>query len=416
MKLRLKSSKAHFRLPKTVPQRALVGVIFVDNFGTGMYLTGGLLYLTRAVGLPVEEVGLVLSVAGLIALPANVIIGKLSDRTGPRGLLAALLVAEGLAMLALVLVRSLLPLVLDACVGSVALQGGRAVRGVLYARTGGAERAWLRSYARAASNLAMALGAVAASAAVQIGSRPGYLAIIVADAVTFFAAALIARRLPAYPPLQAPEGASQLSALLNRSYLAVTVLNGLMTLQYGVLGVVMPLWIVEHTKAPRALVAAPLLVNTALVVLLQTRVGQRVDTVRKATVAMILAGSVFLLSCTGFAFTAAIPAWAAAAALLVLTSVHTVGELWHAASAFELAVSLAPEHAQGDYQGVFSVGVSAAQAVTPGLLALLCLNWAPKGWLVLGTLLAVTGLLVAPAARLAERHLTDTDKVPLPAS
>ncbi|MFI2615965.1 MFS transporter [Streptomyces sp. NPDC018584] len=411
MPSRFASWKAYFALPPTRPQRILVGFIAVDSFGSGLYLTAGLLYLTRSLGLPAAQVGLALSVAGLIALPSGMVVGKLADRFGPRGLTAALLICEGLATLSLTVVRSVPLLAVAATVTAIGMQGGRALRGVLMARAGGEDRLRLRAYSRAAANLAIALGAALAGVAVQVDTREAYLAVIIADTATFFVAALLVRGLPAYAPLPAPPGASRLSVLRNRPFLGVTALNGLMTLQYGVLMVAMPLWVVERTNAPRAMVAATLLLNTLLVVLLQVRVGQRVVDVRAGTRTMRLAGFTFLAACVGFSATGELAPWAAAAALLGLTALLTLGELWHAAASFELSYHLAPEHAHGEYQGVFSLGVSASQAVTPGLLTWLCLDLAPGGWWVLGLVLAATGLLTGPAARLAARHLAGRREV-----
>ncbi len=407
MPSRRASWQTYFQPPPAGPQRVLVGFIAVDSLGSGLYLTGGLLYLTRGLGLPITQVGLALSIAGLLALPSSVVVGRLADRIGPRGLTCALLVCEGLAMLSLTVIRSVPLLAVAATVSAIGLQSGRALRGVLSARaTGGqdAARLRLRAYSRSAANLAMAVGSALAGVAVQIDTRGAYLAVILGDTVTFFAAALMVRALPAYAPIPAPPGASKLPVLRNRPYLWMAALNGLMTLQYGVLMVAMPLWVVARTQAPRAMVAATLLLNTVLVVLLQVRVGQRVGDVRAGVRAMRLAGFAFLAACAGFSFTGTLPPWAAVAALLGLTALLTLGELWHAAAQFELSFHLAPEHAHGEYQGVFALGVSASQALTPGLLTWLCLD-APGGWWVLGAVLAGTGLLTAPAARSAQRHL-----------
>jgi MFS family permease len=402
---RLAAFARHYRLPESGPHRVLVAFIMVNTFGQGMYLTAGLLYLTRGVGLPTTGVGVALTTAGLIALPSNVLVGRLSDRFGPRGLAMALLVTEGVAMLALTMVRSVLTLALVATVGAIALQGSRTMRAVLIGRAGGEERVRLRSYMRAVSNLSMALGAAAAGVAVQLDNRPAYLTVVIVNAATFFAAAATLARLPYYPPLPAGSSGSKLPVLRNGSFMTVALLNSLMSLQYAVLTVAMPLWIVQKTEAPRAMVSAVLVVNTALVVLFQVRVGQKVGDVPAGSRAMRAAGLVFLVTCAGFALTGELPTVWAAVALLLVMALHTVGELWHAAASFELAYHLAPEHAQGEYQGVFSMGLSASDSVAPALLTLLCLGWAPQGWILLGVLLMAAGLLAGPAAARAQRHL-----------
>ncbi len=402
---RLTALARHYRLPEERPHRVLVGFILINTFGQGMYLVSGLLYLTRSVGFSAGAVGFALTVAGVVALPSNVLIGRVSDRTGPRGLAMVLLVVEGIAMLALAMVRTFPWLLAVAVVAAVGLQGSRTLRAVLVGRAGGTSRVQLRSYMRAASNLAMALGSAVGGVALQIDSRPAYLTVIVFNGATFFAAAAVLVRMPDYPPIPVASAGSRLPVLRNRAFMAVTGLNALMTLQYSVLTVALPLWIADRTAAPRAMVSAVMVVNTVLVVLLQVRVGRQVGDGPGAARAMRGAGLVFLASCSVFAVTGHLsPVWASVV-LLVMMALHTCGELWHAAAGFELAHHLAPEHAQGEYQGMFSFGISASSAVAPGLLTLLCLTWAPQGWFVLGALLAITGLLTGPAAAAAGRHV-----------
>jgi hypothetical protein len=84
--------------------------------------------------------------------------------------------------------------------------------------------------------------------------------------------------------------------------------------------------------------------------------------------------------------------------------IHTVGELWHAAAGFEISFALAPEHATGQYLGVFGAGAGLADAFGPSLLVALCIAWGRPGWYVLGALFALTGL----AARFAVRFSSST--------
>ncbi|WP_055480115.1 MFS transporter [Sphaerimonospora mesophila] len=399
--VRLRTIARHYRLPDKRPHRVLVGFILINTFGQGMYVTAGLLYLTRSAGLSVGEVGLALTLAGVVALPSNVLIGKLSDRTSPRNLAMVLLVVEGVAMLALVAVRSFSWLLVDAMVAAIGVQGSRALRAVLVSRAGGASRVYLRSYLRAVSNLSMALGSAAGGVAIQLDSRTAYLTVVVFNAVTFFIAAAVLTSMPRYEPAPAAATGARMPVLRDGPFMAVTALNALMTLQYSVLTVALPLWISERTEAPRAMVSGVMIVNTVLVVLFQVRAGQRVVDAKSSARAMRSAGVIFMATCAVFALTGGLsPVWASVV-LLAMMALHTLGELWHAAAAFELAHDLAPEHAYGEYQGMFSFGISGAMAVAPGLLTLLCINWAPQGWFLLGALLLASGLLTGPAAAAA---------------
>jgi len=69
-----------------------------------------------------------------------------------------------------------------------------------------------------------------------------------------------------------------------------------------------------------------------------------------------------------------------------------------------LAVAdLAPAGQQGQYQGFFGTGVSAARMLGPLLLTALIVTWGVPGWLFLGALFLVAGLAMGPAVAWAER-------------
>jgi hypothetical protein len=174
-----------------------------------------------------------------------------------------------------------------------------------------------------------------------------------------------------------------------------------------VLVLAMPLWVVSHTSAPRWLVSPLLLVNTVMIVLLQVRASRGSESVPGATHAMRRASVVLLASCGIYAAASAPHAVALAVVVLVAAVfVHTIGELRHAGGSWGLSFLLAPLHAQGEYQGVFGIGMQAARGLSPAVLTLLCITWGVPGWLVLGGIFAVMGALIGPAAQWAERTRT----------
>lgn len=169
-----------------------------------------------------------------------------------------------------------------------------------------------------------------------------------------------------------------------------------MFMEYLVTVLLLPLWVVDHTHAPRWSVSLFLLINTILVVVFQVRVGSRVKTVRQGGTAMRRAGAVFLLSCSAMGLAAGLPGWAALLLLAAAVVVHTYGELWHSAATFALDFGLPPEHAQGQYQGLVGIGTGTGQAAAPVLLIGLCLSLGQAGWVGLGASFALVSL-AAPA-------------------
>jgi hypothetical protein len=159
-----------------------------------------------------------------------------------------------------------------------------------------------------------------------------------------------------------------------------------------------------------------MLVNTLIVIAFQVRASRGVDSPAAGAGAYRRAGVAFLVSCALLSLSAGLPGWAAATLMLSAVVIHTVGELWHSAGGFEVSFALAPEHATGQYLGVFGLGLGLAETLGPGLLIALCIGWGRPGWYVVGALFAVTGLLAPMVVRWAQRrqsvsHVTVTNSV-----
>jgi hypothetical protein len=239
--------------------------------------------------------------------------------------------------------------------------------------------------------------------ALTLHTLAAYQVLFLANAATFLIGAWVCARLPHFAPLPAPPGTRPGVALRDKPFIAYTVLNGVMSLQYAVITFALPLWIATETNAPRWMVGAVLIVNTVGVVALQVWVGRKVKTVRQGAAAMRVAGLVFLVACGGVAVSAGLPAWASATVLLAAVGVHSVGEMCHAAAVFALSFELAPAHAQSEYVGLQDMGLGAAFAVAPAVLGALCLGIGQVGWLLLGGLLTAAGLATVPVVRWAIR-------------
>jgi hypothetical protein len=73
-------------VPPTRPQRAMVPSTFVNLLGNGLFNTASVLYFTLVVHLSAAQVGIGLTIAGLVGLGAGIPSGRLADRYGPRPL------------------------------------------------------------------------------------------------------------------------------------------------------------------------------------------------------------------------------------------------------------------------------------------------------------------------------------------
>ncbi|MFJ8164250.1 MFS transporter [Streptomyces sp. NPDC096136] len=390
-------------LPEPGPQRTIAASNFVYTVGSGLYLTAGVLYFTEAVHLPATRVGLGLGIAGVLSLAVGIAVGHVADRRGARGVYTVTLVVQALATAGFVLADSFWPFVVAVCAATGAKGAGLAARSPLIRHYGGDRPQEFRAYLRAVTNIGISLGAVLAGWVVQVGTHSAYQLMVVGNAVAFAASALIVLRLRPVAPVPSTGGPRWI-ALRDRPYLALTVLDGIMAVQFKVLTVAVPLWLIAATEAPRWLISGTMLLNTVVVVTCQVRASRSIDTPAAGALAYRRSGFAFLVACVLISLTQGIPGWAAAALLLAGVAVHTVGELWHAAAGFELSFALAPEEATGQYLGVFGLGAGLAEAVGPALIISLCITWGRPGWYVVGALFALTGLLAPVTVRWARRH------------
>jgi hypothetical protein len=91
----------------------------------------------------------------------------------------------------------------------------------------------------------------------------------------------------------------------------------------------------------------------------------------------------------------------AAGILLAAAALQVVGEMMQSAGAWEISFALAPDHQQCLYQGFFGTGTAVARMLGPVLLTTLIIGWGTVGWLLLGGLFLLAGLVNGPVVRWA---------------
>lgn len=385
------------------PIRTFAAVTLANTVGNGLLATAVVLYFTHVEGLGGGQVGLGLTVAGVFGLLVGVPVGHLADRRGPREVLVAILFCEAGAVAAYAITRSFAAFLVVASLVIMLNRAESAVRQGLMAQIlPPDQRVRGRAVLRSVTNVGFAVGSAVAAIAIAIDTHAAYDALILGDALTYILAALLTLRLPHVAP-QPPttDGGPRLIVLRDRPFLAVMGLIAIMTLHFSLLDVGIPLW-VGHTAAPRVTVAIVFVLNCVLVALLSVPMARGSDTIGGAARSAVVAAVLLAASCVVFALAAG-PSGAVAAAAVVVTAavVECFGEMAQAASSWGLGFGLAPEHAQGQYQGMVSTGFSLATMVGPLLMAGIT-SAGTAGWLLFGALFLAAGLATVPVTAWAE--------------
>jgi MFS family permease len=374
--------------------RALIRATAVNAFGNGLFLVGGLLFFTKVLDLPVGQVGLGLTIAGFAGLLTSVPAGVAADRFGARRVFQVTLVIQAVATALFLFSHSFPVFLISAIVAAAGQKAARATNSALIGRLAGERRVSIGGMLRSVNNLGMSAGALCGGLGIGLGTDSGYQILLILDVLTFLGTALLVMQIPDQRGGQDGIVQVQQSPLRDVPYLSITALNAVLSIQYSMLTVALPLWVSAHTQAPSWMVSILLAMNTAMVVLFQVRAGRGVTGPEAAAAYTRVAGLVFLVSAGMIGVAGRVPLRVAVLLLVIGVFIHTIAELWHAAAMFELGYGLAPPHSQGRYQGVFSLGMGVAEAVSPALLAATCIALGLTGWLLIGGLLAVAGIIL----------------------
>lgn len=403
-------------VPERGPIRNLAASNLARTIGNGVLVSVTLLYFTRSVGLPAAQVGLGMTVAAALGMLASIPAGHVADRIGSRTAAIAFVGLQGLMIGGYAIARGFIGFVVAATLVIAAQSAADAARGALVAGViPSKDRVRARAYLRSITNIGISIGAVAGGVALHIDSRVGYVGLLLAAGALYLVSAAMFLTVPSTPPTTKPDDGPTWIVLRDRPFAVVALLNTILVMNGGLLTVALPLWIAERTNAPTWLFSGILLINTVMVVLFQVRASKGSEDVAGGARAMRRSGVLLAVCCAVFALAANQPVWIAVAILVLGTFVHVFGELLYAAGSWALSYELAPEHAQGQYQGLFGMSTQLGSMVTPLAATTLIIGFGWIGWLIFGAVMLGAGLAAPSVARWAERTRTTEAIAPVAA-
>lgn len=382
----------------------MLGMV-VDATGSGMYLPLSLLYFHHATGLPLTQVGTIMTSAAVVSLVSNPVAGVLIDRFGARGVVVGgyvlraagfctyPVVDNGAAMFAVVLLVAL---------GDMSFPP--AVQSFVAEFAEGVERDKLLAAQRSLRNAGLGAGGLIAGAVLALGQNAAYHVIVFGAAAGYLTAAACIRTIPVSRAVRSaggpgPRKGGYRLVVRNRPFLGLTLLNVPTAFGYMVLAVSLPVYLTQETGAPDSLVGVLYAVNTVGIAVLQIPVTRALAAYRR-TRAMALGAVVFALSFVSFALLGAVSnRTALIAGVFAATAAFTVGELLHGATASAVVAQTAPEATRGRHLAVYQLSWAVPTALAPAVLTAL-LDLSPSGmWVLLATGATVSALGVLRVER-----------------
>jgi MFS family permease len=392
-----------------------VAAFLIDAVGTGMFIPFSLLFFLATTSLPLTRIGLGLSLAALVRIPATIVAGPLSDRFGPRAAIVGSQLLQAAGFAGYLFVHGFWSLVAAA----VLVQIGNSIFWVAYAPlifsvAGEGEREHWFALGTSLRTAGWAAGGVIAGATVAIGGRDGYLAVAVANGASFVLAACLASRLrtgaaaaPRREAEPAGDGGSWRPLLGDHAFLGFVAVNVGITFLALAVPTALPVFLVKILGLPAWSPGAALALNAILVAasapVVMSAISGRVrrDVLVASQALVIVALAVFLLANR-------LPAGAAVAAVLIAIVPLAACEAMQGAVVPAVVTESATPLTVGRYTSAYQVTFSIADIFCPAVVALALHAGAAALWLPLA---GVALLDLAAVALLARRMTALTQRV-----
>jgi MFS family permease len=357
------------QLPREVWLLQLGGVM--NSFGNGLVLPFLVIYLHDVRGFGLGVSGLVVAVSATAQLTAGLVAGPLVDRLGPRRVLGAGLVLQGVGFGLFPLVRSPWQAFVLIAIEGAGSAGFWPSQSTLIARlTPPPRRHAAYAQQRMTMNLGIGLGGLAGGLIASVAHPSSFTLLFLIDAVTFLAYVGVLAFV--HDPGVAEEERSETPAsyravLRDRLFVRLWALNFLFVAAGYSLFNLVPPFARDHAHLSEKQIGVVFFVNTGLIVLVQLPISRMIEGHRRlralALMPLLWIVSWVLVDAGGYWLTGT-------AAFLVITvalGIFGVGECFHGPAHQALVAEIAPDHLRGHYFAVHSLSWGLAGTVGPAV-------------------------------------------------
>ncbi len=405
---------------------SVLAVLVIDSLTNGLFIPLSLLYLTARTGTSLAQVGVLLTAAGLVALPMPLWAGRLVDHWGAKRVVLIAQFLQGAGFLGYVLSSAPRAVLVAASVASV----GRAVFwSSIFALIGGlsdgdpdprARERWF-GVSGALRAAGYGVGALVAGVALSLGSVSVDRWLIAGNAgLLLLAGVLLVLGVPRAAPAPAgrsgpvdPRGYRIL--LRDRPFIGLIAVNTVYALCNVFLSVGLPPFVARELPGLRWAVGPLLAMNTVVQAVLQPVVVRFTRGLARH-LCLALAGGLWAVWALALLSSRHVPHGLTLAVCMLAVLSYSGAQMLHSPVSNALAADAAPVEVRGRYLAAFQYSFLVASVVAPSLFAVLLQVGAEAPWAViaLAALSSIPGVLIV-ASRLPRPALTGVT-VDVPAS
>ncbi|HEU5333014.1 MAG TPA: MFS transporter [Actinocrinis sp.] len=389
------------------------GNTLVSTLGTGLFLAASPVYFHTVIGLSSTRIGFGFGLGALCGFLVGAWIGPAADRLGAARAMCLLNIWRVFGYLGFVLVHSYGAFLAVAVLLLALDRPSIAVNQSAVAEVFGAERrsdvmAGVRTLRNAGFLAGVGFGAVL----LGVGGPTAVRWAVAANAASYLPGVAffwwISRNARAD---RAGSGRGVglrqiLGAPGGRAAGVFSACNTVLMCHEAVLLTALPLWVLDHTAAPRWTQSVVLGIDSLLAIAFQIPISRRVRGWRSARRCLGPAAAAFAAAavCFDLAVTAHSPA-GALTFLAIGAAFLSAVEVLHLIALTEISYVLAPPEHLGSYLGFYYLGVNAERAIGPAAVTWLVAALPVPGWLLLAAVYAGAAVVAMRAARLTALSL-----------
>ncbi len=259
--------------PDVGPHRRFVSALAIDAVGSGVWMPLSILYFLHQTSLSLVQVGLAMTLANLVVMPAVPLIGSLVDRFGPRLVMQAGNAGAAVAFALYPFAHSMLTVTVLIFAASATRFGFWGALGPMITQiTQRGEREIWFGFLQAMRNAGYGVGGILAAVALTIGSDAAYQSVVLVNAASYVLAFVLmlgvaggGRPVVSEETSQAGLTSGWWAAFADRGYRWLIVVIFCYALAETTLNVAMPVYFVTTLGLPGWLPGTVFVINTVMI-------------------------------------------------------------------------------------------------------------------------------------------------------